>query len=288
MLRSLFCRWFRVGCRRPEPFVPVPSHGIPGVVVHVATPDVVAAVQATGVKHVRWTLYLADERTDPQAAPFYWADSLRLFDQAGLTPLIIVHDFARRDDIVPTMQRLTAQFPHRLWQIGNEWDYAHWPKDRWFAGLTGAGYAQILREVQAAIPGIQMVGQGCCWPVNATATDALASQSRFLDSYLAANGPTLRAWCLHAYGNDNHMPVLAADALQRLNGRMPLWVTEFGSNRTDQEQGLIWTATLASAKQAGVERLYGYCMAGDDGFGIMGRPAATALTAYATSLIPTS
>lgn len=283
MLRSVLCRWFRLGCRRATPFVPTPAAGVPGVVVHMATPPVVAAVKATGVRHVRWTLYLADERTDPVAAPLYWDESLRQFDDAGLTPLIIVHDFARREDIVPVMQRLTQRYPNRLWQIGNEWEYALWPKSRWFAGLTGAGYAQILREVRAALPEIQLVGQGCCWPVNATASEAIVSQSRFLDSYLAANGPTLRAWCIHSYGNDNFLPVLAAEALQRLNGRMPLWVTEFGSNQTDGEQALLWSATLASAKLAGVERLYGYCFAGDDGFGIMGRPAVSVLTAYATS-----
>lgn len=283
MLRSVLCRWFRVGCRRAAPFVPTPAAGIAGVVVHMATPPVVAAVKATGVQHVRWTLYLADERTDPAAAPLYWDDSLRQFDEAGLTPLIIVHDFARREDIVPMMQRLTQRYPNRLWQIGNEWEYAYWPTTRWFAGLTGADYAQILREVQAAIPGIQLAGQGCCWPVNATPREAIASQSRFLDSYLAANGPTLRAWCIHSYGNDNYLPMLSAEALQRLNGRMPLWVTEFGSDQADAEQVRIWSATLASAKHAGVERLYGYCFAGDDGFGIQDRPAVSALTAYLTS-----
>ena len=147
------------------------------------------------------------------------------------------------------MADLTATFPGRLWQVGNEYDAQPWREQNagWGKGSTGgAFYALLMRAVVAACPGQRFVGMGLA----TTAAGDAGRWQAFAVSYFGANGPTLQAWCIHAYGN-----VSAQIAAMRVSLPLswPLWITEYNATPIPDFAAL------------GVSRAYWYCYWSDNG-----------------------
>lgn len=248
--------------RTGSPVVAVPC--VHGVVTHRNSDTELRGVAALGVRHVR-TTYYARESAEVNAA---WPQKLATMDALGIEPLMILHDF---DQDVDVIHRVVRQFPERLWQIGNEANaYPHY----WLG--EPAQYARLMRELMAAHPTTRFVGMGLAFNY---------AQAGYLKAYLAAGGPMLAAWCIHCYGAPISFAVPVRETQAVLQNRMPLWVTEYGIDRAQQEQA--WgprTLAQLDAEQAdeiadvlrragplGVSRTYQYCYydGTDDGFGLV-------------------
>lgn len=258
------------GKRKPTPIPPYVAPAVPcthGVIAHQLTGNV-AQMDELGCKLARITYYVREP--DPKYHE-NWAWQLPYFDAHGIEPLIIIHDTDSADHTVETLVRLTGLYPNRLWQIGNEWNAGEWSRGGF--GNTGTKYAEIMRRLIAACPvGTRFVGVGLAYNY---------AQPEYLRSYLAAGGPTLKAWCIHVYG----VPVTLTSTVQEtqdvLRGRMPLWITEYGIDRTqqelawgprtdaqiDEEQRRTVAEVTQNAGRLGVSRAYHYDMNDDSDFG---------------------
>ncbi len=269
MMRRWLCRFFRLGCPSPVR----PGLGLAGVVAHPPiTPLALDRLKAARAWRVRLTLYTKDPIG-------FWQQTLGTLRHAGIEPLVVVHDFPTRASVADWMRQAHAACPGVRWQLGNEW--GGWPDGgqpdwmpAWAAAMTGDQYAAIVRVVLTACPGIRLVGQGVRQEPDPVA---------FLRAYRAAGGPTLEAWCGHAYGDAGFVQRTVEAAVRALNGWMPYWLTEFGHNGTDAAQADHWRTVLANAGAWGADRAYGYVLRGDDGYGITTpdgvRPAYAALAA---------
>ncbi len=249
-LARLFAALF--GSKTPP--VPAVASCALGVCTHRNSEGEIAGVQALGVGHARVTIY-----TLQSGDLASWAWKMPQYDAAGLSLLIVVHDPINSDDMVTAMAALTRKYQGRTWQVGNEADAdpAH------YAG-TGKKYAALMRRVIAACPvGTQFAGMALA----TTWKDDDGRWTAFLKDYLAAGGPTLAAWCGNAYRD----VVAQAAVLHRaLNGRMPVWITEFGTEHGDDAQ-IALLATVPTFAKGGVSRAYWYCYwdAQDEGFGLV-------------------
>jgi len=262
-----FLRWLGL-MQAPKPTpAPPPAPIVPcahGVILHRCSQEEIDGCLALGVRHVRVTYYT---KASP-AVNDAWRWKLLAFDAIGIEPLIIVHDVDSSDQAVLVLTQLTALYSGRTWQVGNEWDgnLQHWCH-------TGGQYAVLMQRIVAACPGQQFVGMGLSFS---------AAQPNFLRDYLAAGGPELVAWCIHTYG----VPVLPAmrekvKATQAvLQNRWPLWITEYGIERSsqeaawgprtdaqvDEEHRLTVAQITANAGVCGVSRTYHYCYWDDRDF----------------------
>lgn len=250
-------RSFRIGCPKPTPvYVPVASctHG---VVIQRGSQGEIDGIAALGVKVCRMTYYTAQE-TEATYRQAFEARLLAL-DAKGIETLIVVHDFAARDQVASQMGVLVQAFPGRVWQVGNEWDAQPWKG--W--GTTGTDYAALMQSVVASCPSARFVGMGLASadgePLG-VAADAVR-QPTFLTDYVMAGGPALEAWCLHLYG-DIGQAMIRVTATQRvLDNRFPLWVTEYnarGRPVSDATAVQVVTDMTASAARLGVSRAYVY------------------------------
>jgi hypothetical protein len=239
-MSTLLCRWFGWFCPVPPvPPVPVARCAL-GCVAQRGSQSEIDGMAALGVKHARVTFFTAQD--SPQYRATRTAMLLAL-DAKGIEPLIVVHDFPTAAEIPSTMADLTTAFPGRLWQIGNEYDAQPWREQNagWGPKSTaGAFYALIMRAVVAACPGQRFVGMGLA----TTASGDAARWQAFAWSYFAAAGPTMEAWCIHAYAN---VPAQVADMQVALLHRWPLWVTEYNA------------VPIPAFAAVGVSRAYWYC-----------------------------
>lgn len=254
-------------CLRPKPVPPVAAPVPCGLVAHVCDDREVAALKAMQVSTVRTTYYT--QGTEPGE----FEQRLARLRAAGIEPLVVTHDFRTlmADWIAATMGNMDTRFPGTLWQVGNEWNTSGHPYGK------GGKYASLIEAIRAASPAIRLVGMGLGSDDN---------QDLYLAEYLVAKLAPLEAWCVHCYGVPlqpafDKYPALA---IQRLNGYMPVWVTEFGVDRSaleqawgpltvaqcDTHQAEFIRGALASTATSGVERVYGYALRdGDDtGFGV--------------------
>lgn len=235
-----------------------------GVVTHRNSDDELRGVAALGVRHIRTTYYSRES----DAVNATWPHKLALMDTLGIEPLMILHDFSLDKAII---HRVVDEFPTRLWQIGNESNAhpAYWLGDP-------AKYAALMRELVAAHPSTRFAGMGMAFNYQ---------QAGYLKSYLAEGGPLLSAWCIHCYGAPIALDKPIRETQAILKNRMPLWITEYGIDRVNQEQawGPRTTAQLDTeqadeiadvlrrAGPLGVSRTYQYCYHDDtdDGFGLV-------------------
>lgn len=282
---------------RPSPVVP---HTPLGLVAHRCDDAEVGALVSLGVRHVRVTFYVGADEGDPTYRTTFGArlEALRL---NGIAPLVVVHDLRGGEiQVAHTMADLAASFPGTTWQVGNEWDGdANHP---WARGDAYAGLMNIVAyNVRRMDPTARFVSLGLASPGSDT-----QRHGAFVRDYIAAGGPALDAWCVHAYG------VPAVDAFRAVTSRMraalpdktPLWVTEFGvegnqlreaygaltTENIDAVQAGSWSSILTAAPSCNVQRLYGYALrlddnGNDDGHGILRadgseRPACAVVRTY--------
>jgi hypothetical protein len=211
--------------------VAVPSCAM-GCVAQQGAGDL-AGMVALGATIVRVTFFTAQDTTPAYRVGI--AQWLAAFDAAGVEPVIVVHDFPTLASVVPAMVSLTTSFPNRTWQVGNEWEAVPNP----FCS-TGGQYAVLMQQVVAACPGVRFAGMGLA----TTPTGDAARWTTFAQDYFAARGPTLAAWCIHAYRDVGAQVATMQSAL--LN-RWPLWVTEYNVVPIPLFAGM------------GVSRAYWYC-----------------------------
>jgi hypothetical protein len=253
----------------------MPVACVHGVVTHRNSDAELAGVAALGVRHVR-TTYYSRESDDVNAS---WGWKLPNMDALGIEPLMVLHDF---DQDVAAINRIVSAHPTRTWQIGNE---ANAYPNYWLH--DPANYAGLMRELVTAHPTTKFVGMGLAFSYG---------QADYLKGYFVFGGPILTAWCIHCYGVPIALDVPVAETQAVLKGRMPLWVTEYGINRVDQERAWGPRTTeqidaeqakeigdvIARASSLGISRTYQYCYfdGTDDGFGLVRtdgslHPAAT-------------
>jgi hypothetical protein len=257
-----------------------------GIVVHHLDQQTVAQVLDLGLRHIRYTLYwsLWDN-------PLYrkeWQEGLQRALQAGLDPLIVVHqppfgDFHSRETVYRAfarfMQARAAEFPEvRAWQLWNEMDIA-------FTDVFGAGrpeismrqrgrlYAEMLRLAYPAIK------RGNPRALVVTGGIASAIDGGFLDGMYEEHAP-YDVLAIHTYG----FPLLkpfdsrgsAAWRLMEAHGdNRPLWNTEFGlepavipdswrlsRGQIDSVQLEAWRTSIeGNERWRTYDRIYGYVLA---------------------------
>lgn len=269
-MRRLLCRWFGWFCPKvtltpPAPVI-VPVTCVHAVVSHKSAGDL-DELKALGVKKVRLTYYVRNPDNS------HWTWHLPLFDAAGIEPMIVVHDFDSMDQSVEVMRDLTTRFPGRRWQIGNEYNFHGWSKDDF--AYHGGQYAVMMQRIIAACPpGTRFVGCGLAFNFD---------QVGYLRDYLAAGGPILEAWAIHAYGVPVVLDTTVRPTQAMLAGKMPLLVTEYGINRADQvqawgprtdaqiaeEQRRTLVDVTSHAGALGVSETYWYCLSGDLPFALV-------------------
>jgi hypothetical protein len=210
-----------------------------GVGVHRLDQPSVTHIVDLGIRHVRYTLYWS-LWNDP-AYRLEWERDLQRALQAGLDPLIVVHqapfgDFQNRDLVYQAfaqfMEERAAQFPAvRAWQLWNEMDES-------FTDVFGAGhpevplrrrgqlYAQMLRLAYPAVkrgnPDALVVTGGIASPVDAG----------FLEGLYDLNAP-YDVLAIHTYGYPLSLAFgergRATRRIMASHGdKRPLWNTEFG------------------------------------------------------------
>ncbi|MEA2724826.1 MAG: hypothetical protein QOH59_2597 [Gemmatimonadales bacterium] len=280
--------------------------GTVGLGVHRLDQQSVAQIKDLRVRHIRYTLYWS-HWNDP-AYRLQWERDLQRALQAGLDPLVVVHeppfgDFQHRDLVYQAfarfMEERAAQFPAvRAWQLWNEMDDA-------FTDVFGAGhpeisfrqrgqlYAQMLRLAYPAIkrgnPNALVVTGGIASPI----------EGGFLQGLYDSNAP-YDVLAIHTYG---YPLALAFDERGRSarrvmtahRDRRPLWNTEFGLERAvipvtpgllpaevDRAQLEAWKSCIEANDRSPVYgRIYGHVLTeGNDlGFGLI-RADGSARPAY--------
>lgn len=257
-----------------------------GVGVHRLDQQSVAHIVDLGIRHVRYTLYWS-LWNDP-AYRLEWERDLQRALQAGLDPLIVVHqppfgDFQHRDLVYDAfaqfMEDRAAQFPAvRAWQLWNEMDEA-------FTDVFGAGhpevalrrrghyYAQMLKLAYPAIkrgnPDALVVTGGIASPIDAG----------FLQGLYDLNAP-YDVLAIHTYGYPLTLAFgergrAARRIMASYGDKRPLWNTEFGLEsavipaelplrpaQVDTVHLEAWKTTIEANKSAPVyDRIYGHVLA---------------------------
>jgi len=279
-MSAWFCRVFGWWCPKPLPIVVPPiiaptARCAMGCVAQRGAGDI-AGMVALGAKIVRVTFYTAQDTPQYRTDIASW---LTQFDAAGIEPVIVVHDFQNATNAPAMMASLVASFPNRTWQVGNEYNGQPWREKSpgWGPGsTTGTFYAGLMQQVVAACSAARFVGMGLAFNF---------AQAQFLADYIAGGGPTLEAWCIHVYGCPYNANVTVPETTAVLQGKMPLWITEYGIEEAsmvaawgpqtlaqcDAEQCKEMAALLAVAGSLGVSRTYYYCYWDDTdtGFGLV-------------------
>ena len=267
-----------------------------GIVVHHLDRQSVDQVLDLGLRHVRYTLYwsLWDN-------PLYrqeWEAGLQRAVQAGLDPLIVVHqppfgDYRSRETVYRAfarfMQARAAQFPEvRAWQLWNEMDIA-------FTDVFGAGRPEISMHergrlyaemLQLAYPAIKRGN-----PSALVVTGGIASSidGGFLDGLYDAHAP-YDVLAIHTYGFPLVKPFDARGSaawrvMEAHGDNRPLWNTEFGlepavipdswrlsRGQIDSVQLDAWRSSIeGNERWRTYDRIYGYVLADgqDMGFNLI-------------------
>jgi hypothetical protein len=276
-----------------------------GIVVQHLDQQSVAQVMDLGLRHIRYTLYwyLWENPTYRRE----WERGLQRALQAGLDPLIVVHqpamdDFPRRAMVYQLFARFmearAAEFPAvRAWQLWNEMDVA-------FTDVFGAGHSEVslyqrgryyAEMLTLAYPAIKRANRKA---IVVTGGIASAADGGFLDGLYDGKAP-YDVLALHTYGFPLAMTFdargLAARRIMKEHGdSRPLWNTEFGLEQAiipsdwrltaaqiDTAQLQAWQTSIEGNSRARVyDRIYGYVLTeGKDlGFDLVrldgsGRPA---------------
>jgi hypothetical protein len=284
---------------------PSPTSAV-GIGVHHLDHESVGQVMDLGLRHVRYTLYWSLWSNDAYRKE--WERSLNRALEAGLDPLIVVHqapfgNFESRKVVYQAFARFVraraVQFPQvRAWQLWNEMDVT-------FTDLFGAGrpeislrarghfYAEMLKLAYPAIK------EGNNRALVVTGGIASAVEGGFLDGLYDAGAP-YDVLAIHTYGFPLELAFQprgrAARQIMRAHGdNRPLWNTEFGleaevipANGTltpaqiDKIHLEAWrTSVEGNAREGFYDRIYGYVLRGgkDLGFDLV-RMDGSARPAY--------
>jgi hypothetical protein len=257
-----------------------------GIAVQRLDQRSIAQVADLGLRHIRYTLYWslwsqANYRRD-------WERSLQLALQAGLDPLVVVHqspagDFSSRNMVYRSfaefMEARAAEFPRvRAWQLWNEMDVGF--TDLFGAGRSGISmrqrghyYAEMLK---LAYPAIKRGN-----PKALVVTGGLASaiDGGFLEGMYDQQAP-YDVLAIHTYGFPLALPFQSRGRTawrirQDHADQRPMWNTEFGLERAvipgnwrltpaqiDSAQLEAWrTSVEGNARDHLYDRIYGYVLA---------------------------